>query len=132
HLEATVARIEEAHHDFFAAHRRENGDAQLDSAQFRPGRGMALLGQTGLITDQAGHHFETAGDFLHQFQRQMDQLRQHPAEPDAHFANDDIVTVPTCSRFSKTWPAQSDSLPGASSGASGMKSTSGSTGVSTK
>ena len=45
---------------------------------------MAFLGQAGLVGDQIGQHFEAAGNFFHQFQRQMHQFGQHAIEADAH------------------------------------------------
>ena len=45
---------------------------------------MAFLRETFLVAHEVGHDFEAAGNFLHQFERQVDEFREHAAEPDAH------------------------------------------------
>ena len=83
-IETAIPRVKETRDDFFAARRREHRDAQLDPAEFRAAGGMALLREAGLVADQIGHHFEAAGDFLHQIERQMDEFREHAAETQPH------------------------------------------------
>ena len=43
---------------------------------------MAFLRNVRLIANEVRHHFEAAGDFVHEVQRQMDQLGEDAAQTD--------------------------------------------------
>src|SRR5205823_13712521 len=82
-IKAAVAGIKYADDNLLSPDSREDRDAQFDSAQFGVGRRVALLWQVGLIGYQIGHHFEPAGYFFHEIERQVNQFIEHSIEADA-------------------------------------------------
>ena len=83
-VKTAIAWVENSHHDLFPARRRKNRNALFDPAQLGVRRGVAFLGQAGLVGDEVGHDLEAAGNLGHQIERQMNQLRQDAIETDAH------------------------------------------------
>ena len=82
-IKTPVAGIKNADDDFFPSDGREDRDAEFDPAEFGVCRRVAFLGQVCLIGNEIGHDLEATGDFLHEIERQVDQLIQNSIEADA-------------------------------------------------